>query len=734
MEKIFKIYFQTAEIYHEELKKLNPIMVTYLKSRRINFKTCEKYMIGYSPQNSTFLLDLVKSLPGFKFEDWVAARLFKLDTSITESNGLVDAVGRSRIIFPIWNGGQVRAFSARTVYPNVEPKYKTVSYDFIPFFNSSMIKYNPAKLYIVEGAIDVLALDSINLSAIGLIGGNNFNSKHVEMLKGFKGKIVILLDSDRNNAGKKAKERIIKLLVRNGFTNLFYVDLPRKNVESKCDLSSLREKLTKQEFIDFISCLEEVKVNMVSYLKSELYHKDRDFYESNIEENISIIELASKFVEILNGNSALCPFHVDTNPSLHFYPETNSFHCFSCLKASEEVWTESGLKQIKDVKIGQKIYNIHGQLDTIVDKITKSQKICALKIGKANGGQLLMTDDHLCTIVDKDEIVKTLPYIIYRSENKNKIRYSSQYRTKKKSFKINFATKKCKDLNKGDFILFPIFPDQSRITYNLFNKSIIDKYSRGKKTERIKYLLINEELAYIYGLYIAEGSYCNRNIMFTFHKNESSFAFLVQKTIKKYFKIDSSIFINEPKNTRTVVISKVDLGKQLQYWFGKGVIGKKIPVQALHWPVRIQRKLIQGWLDGDSGTTISKELAFGMYMLAIQARFLPSIHYEPSHIGKDGVAHKEYWFINIKKRQSIYGFIENLNGIDYYLSLIQEICYLDNNFHEVIDITTSKSHTFLTKFGVVHNCNKSGRPIHFLMYINNSSYREARFELLKYTN
>lgn len=37
------------------------------------------------------------------------------------------------------------------------------------------------------------------------------------------------------------------------------------------------------------------------------------------------------------NNMALCPFHSDKTPSLHYYKDTNTVHCFSCQKSWDSI-------------------------------------------------------------------------------------------------------------------------------------------------------------------------------------------------------------------------------------------------------------------------------------------------------------------------------------------------------------------------------------------------------------
>jgi len=55
---------------------------------------------------------------------------------------------------------------------------------------------------------------------------------------------------------------------------------------------------------------------------------------------VPILDIVSQLLEVKQrGKSyvALCPFHEDRNPSLHIYPDTNTFYCFGCQKAGDAI-------------------------------------------------------------------------------------------------------------------------------------------------------------------------------------------------------------------------------------------------------------------------------------------------------------------------------------------------------------------------------------------------------------
>lgn len=53
-----------------------------------------------------------------------------------------------------------------------------------------------------------------------------------------------------------------------------------------------------------------------------------------------ILDVVSTCIEVRKAgksHSARCPFHHDTNPSLHIYPEQNRYHCYGCGKGGDVI-------------------------------------------------------------------------------------------------------------------------------------------------------------------------------------------------------------------------------------------------------------------------------------------------------------------------------------------------------------------------------------------------------------
>ena len=65
-----------------------------------------------------------------------------------------------------------------------------------------------------------------------------------------------------------------------------------------------------------------------------------DYYNDNIT------PLGAKYEPMsVERTTAICPFHVDTDPSLHFWKKKNIFHCFGCGFGGDVVYTHMRIRK-----------------------------------------------------------------------------------------------------------------------------------------------------------------------------------------------------------------------------------------------------------------------------------------------------------------------------------------------------------------------------------------------------
>ena len=437
----------------------------------------------------------------------------------------------------------------------------------------------------------------------------------------------------------------------------------------------------------------------------------------------------------------LCPIHkTDTKPSFIVYDDDvergQNYFCFGCIEENELIWTSNGLKKIKDVRCGDEIIDQQGSFKQVsAIKYSKNKTMLKLKTA-AFSEPLLLTPDHKCIVLTKEDIIKHFPYIKYRTDINTFSNYEIRFfgNLYKKCYgldkKIAITEKNAEDIKKDDFIIYPVINDDCRKNNNLSGKNIIKKYTKGPRNKRIKFLHVNEKTARLYGLWVAEGSYSHRNIMWTFNINEkNTFAKDIKNILKSEFGLNCKIYERPERNTCDVVCSKVDLGKQLGYFFGLGSHNKKIPTQALYWSGNVQKSFLQGYFDGDGNKqgmalTCSRKLAYGIFAMAIQCKQKPYLFFHRDRIDKNHIYHSPYWGVNIKQLNSLSGFFEKINDNVYYISIVKDVFKSKTN-KNVMDISVEKSEMFLTKLGIVHNCKKSGSIINLISIIEHVSLQSV---------
>lgn len=216
-----------AEQYHQCLTQ-DPIAAEardYLESRSVEPPTADRFMLGFAPDQWSWLIDRARSTP--------------YSPAVLEACGLVERKSeaargydrfRGRWMFPIRDTQQrVIAFGGR-VLPAAEK-------DFIEKFGRSPAKYinSPeTKLYtksdhlygldivrdavirerriiIVEGYTDVVLTWQAGIDNIAAVLGTALNERHLRLIKRFADQVVLVLDGDE--AGQKRTNEVLDLFV-----------------------------------------------------------------------------------------------------------------------------------------------------------------------------------------------------------------------------------------------------------------------------------------------------------------------------------------------------------------------------------------------------------------------------------------------------------------------------------------------------------------------------------------
>ncbi|QGS52099.1 DNA primase [Spiroplasma tabanidicola] len=212
-QKIFDINNDAAKFFNGLLiTKTAKLAKQYLEKRNIKPNEINKFLIGFVPKNIELYNILLKK--GHQENDIIASGLFY-------TKGVNNrCVFENRIVFPITDDEQnIIGFSGRAFIDGEEPKYKNSSENLV--FKKSHLAYNFAnarkdirindEVIILEGFMDVISLERIDIHNSVAIMGTSFTDYHVKLFSKFTKNFKLFLDGD--DPGIKAALKAAKFLM-----------------------------------------------------------------------------------------------------------------------------------------------------------------------------------------------------------------------------------------------------------------------------------------------------------------------------------------------------------------------------------------------------------------------------------------------------------------------------------------------------------------------------------------
>jgi intein/homing endonuclease len=346
----------------------------------------------------------------------------------------------------------------------------------------------------------------------------------------------------------------------------------------------------------------------------------------------------------------------------------NSFDCFIttttaegwglCLEPFTKIPTINGVKNIKDIVVGDKVLgnsgNYHRVLDTtfrnvdeliniktqygfdvkatvehpyfVYSDLTKFGEFKRLKdvevgdylgIVKPKGDMPLLNSLDLVNYVDRVD----RNIIIEEDFISNKFAYSP----KNKKWSISEISKKynvSKSISESakEHLNYGVVKKSSEVL-KLCENLILDGYVKPNSIKTNRFLKLNDELLYLIGWYLAEGS-CENGIRVEFSLNidELHIANELKRIIENAFGISDTI-IREMETKCSLRISNRIVAQFFKNTCGQGALNKKIPSFLIGSEKKLM-PLVKGYIEGDghirfnrnhvSFSTISPSLAFQM--------------------------------------------------------------------------------------------------------------------------
>ena len=214
---LFDILEQAARLYEQQLRQHAdaPRAVDYLRARGVSGEIAAGFRIGFAPPGWDNLISRLGS-------DDSRVRQLRDAGLITEQDGKRYDRLRDRIIFPIRDTrGRIVGFGGRLLGDG-KPKY--LNSPETPVFHKGRELYglyearqadgHPARLLVVEGYMDVVALAQFGISNAVATLGTATTGEHLEKLFRATPEVVFCFDGDRagRDAGWKALQIALPLM------------------------------------------------------------------------------------------------------------------------------------------------------------------------------------------------------------------------------------------------------------------------------------------------------------------------------------------------------------------------------------------------------------------------------------------------------------------------------------------------------------------------------------------
>ena len=223
---LYDLLENVAQYYEQQLPH-SPAAQQYFQKRGLTAQTLQFWRLGYAPEDWQHL---EKAFP----QDIAGLKLLGLIR--TSDKGRDFDLLRDRVIFPIRDSkGRVVGFGGRALNDEIKPKYIN-SPDSEVFHKNQLLyglyegrKQKAQDYLMVEGYMDVIALQQYGIHGAVATLGTASNTEHLNILFRQNNRITIAFDGDA--AGQKAARRTLEIalpLLNDGRELKFFV-LPNEH-------------------------------------------------------------------------------------------------------------------------------------------------------------------------------------------------------------------------------------------------------------------------------------------------------------------------------------------------------------------------------------------------------------------------------------------------------------------------------------------------------------------------
>lgn len=391
---------------------------------------------------------------------------------------------------------------------------------------------------------------------------------------------------------------------------------------------------------------------------------------------------------VLGDSYSACP----VCSGLGYYDEINEASldswCATCFPKNTSIVTNPSVKDICDINVGDTIINAYGESDKVVSLFSRCYKGNMIKINTwKNSNGITCTANHEFKVLEHYKYpIKSCKKIVCLPNCNNQDCHFAHNQCNKE---VSIIDKEAKNVKIGDSLVYPII--------------------RYKQYEYLDDYIIDEDLVFLIGWYITEGSVSGgkypRTVTFSLNADEYDIAENISRVVLNKLGVNTNIRKMGNKCVADVYSSK--LTKLLIKKCGKGAQNKTIPKELLNSDYN--EFLLSVLVDGDghrrrtseSYTTVSKDLIYKVFNLILLCNRCPSITTKPPKIDSYGNHKESYtveWGCNYSNGSCIYD--------GKYFMVVKSV----SSFYDELDvynIEVGDKHNYIANMFSVNNC--SGR-------------------------
>ena len=431
---------------------------------------------------------------------------------------------------------------------------------------------------------------------------------------------------------------------------------------------------------------------------------------------------------------------IDTEPKALFIPA-------HCLLPDTYLHSNPGIKKIKDISVGDKVYTHKGRLKKVKQIYNRFYKgpVYNIKPYYFRIG-LKTTEEHPFYVIKTYKKCSNMGHSICKSD--------CAYIKRRNCPHQYFKNYKCqwiqaKDIEKGDVLIFPRFnkeiKDRKELNivkflkkndYKADGKYVLLNHSRAKKIP--KFVRIDKNFCRLIGYYLAEGYTDNRDsISFCFNRDEKKYVEDLKFLMEKVFNLSlPRIYLRKNTNSIEIVYFSKILAKAFSKLFYndadiRRANTKCLPVWMMGLPLEKQMEIFKGWWRGDKGTTSSRELMNQMKIILLRLGIIPSIYEQTKEDFNKKYTHKyklgnriikaqydSFTFNNLSFFQDLFELLKDPEFKRFNTKLARRHGWIDKNYiylpvrdieikdykGKVYNLEVEEDNTYLSEFATIHNC------------------------------